>query len=317
MSSPIHVHEILIDASPERVWTALTDPAWTRRYHRQAALETSLEPGAGFRYVRPDGDAAADGTIEEVESGRRLVLRWRSLRDVSSEAEPPGRVEWTIEPANGEGTVTRVRVRHYDLGLSPATWSAAGPLWVEVLAGLKTVLETDRELGPVEPRADDGSSESAAEVERSWHRAQAVAANNSTWELLDGRTLDDDEAFDLLGRAYAAAHHWRRAAGPRSINAARAAWLCSRAHAVLADGPAALRLAETCSRLTDEAADAAADFDRVYAIEARARALAGLGRTDEAVELRGAARAAIAEIADDEDRSILLGDLEAEPWFGL
>ena len=57
------------------------------------------------------------------------------------------------------------------------------------------------------------------------------------------------------------------------------------------------------------------DFDRAYAHEARARALACLGRVGEAaVELKAAHAV---PIGDDEDRDILLGDLAAEPWYGV
>ncbi len=147
------------------------------------------------------------------------------------------------------------------------------------------------------------------------HREFAAAANNAAWELLDGRDLTADEVDELLGRVYAAAHHWRRATPPGSINNARAAWLCSRAHAVLGHGDLARHHAERCAELTKLAGDAAAGFDRAYALEARARALACLGHTDEAAEVRAAASAI--EIADDEDRSIVDADLAAEPWFGL
>ena len=57
------------------------------------------------------------------------------------------------------------------------------------------------------------------------------------------------------------------------------------------------------------------DFDLAYAHEARARALACLGRLDEAGAELAAARAV--PIADDEDRKILDGDLAAGPWYGL
>ncbi len=57
------------------------------------------------------------------------------------------------------------------------------------------------------------------------------------------------------------------------------------------------------------------DFDLAYAHEAKARALACLGRLDEAaVELRAAYAI---QIADDGDRSIIDGDLASEPWYGL
>ena len=57
-----------------------------------------------------------------------------------------------------------------------------------------------------------------------------------------------------------------------------------------------------------------ADFDLAYAHEARARALACLGRLEEAEAELTAARAV--PIADDDDRQIVDGDLAAGPWFG-
>lgn len=312
MTAPEHVYEILIKADPEQVWRAITDPEQTRRYLDRAAIETSLGEGSGYRYVLPGGEPTAEGVVEVVEPGRRLVLTWRALHDAELAAEPPSRVEWFLEAANDDATVTRLRLRHFDLGLSPATRAEVGPAWVAALNGLKTLLETGTDLGPVavadRPTTDD--------TVRRWHRDLAVSANNAAWELLDGRDLSDDEAADLLGRAHASAHHWRAATGAASINSARAAWLCSRAHAVLGHGAAALRLADHCATLTAGSAEAA-DFDRIYAIEGRARALACLGRAEEARALRREAARAAAEVADPEDRGILDADLAAPPWFGL
>lgn len=147
------------------------------------------------------------------------------------------------------------------------------------------------------------------------HRRLAIDANNSTWELLDGRELAPADADELLQRAYAAAYHWRRASGATLVNHTRAAWLLSRAHAVVGHGEVAMHHARRCAELLAEAGDDAADFDRAYAHEARARALACLGRLDEARQAHDAAVAV--EIADDEDRAIVEGDLASEPWFGL
>ncbi|MEO0494290.1 MAG: hypothetical protein AAF081_12840 [Actinomycetota bacterium] len=149
------------------------------------------------------------------------------------------------------------------------------------------------------------------------HRAAAVEANNATWELLDGRAHTAEEADELLGRAYAAAHHWRRAADATAVNAARASWLVSRAHATLGHGELALHHADRCAAHTMAAGDAAADFDRVYALEARARALAALGRDDDARTTRAEAETAAVAVAHEQDREIVEGDLAAPPWFGL
>ena len=128
MSAPTHVYEIFVKASPRRVWQAITDPDYTRRYFHRTAIESTFEPGAGYRYVMPDGRDAVDGTIEEVDPERRLVMTWHTLYDAALAAEPVSRVEWTLAPANDDATVTRVTLRHLDLARSPGR----GPTCVSV-----------------------------------------------------------------------------------------------------------------------------------------------------------------------------------------
>ena len=90
--------------------------------------------------------------------------------------------------------------------------------------------------------------------------------------------------------------------------------MLSRASVIAGDAEAGIRHADRCARLTAASPDAA-DFDRAYALEARARALAAAGRIDEAAEARRQATGVT--VADDEDRTIVEGDLAAGPWFGL
>ena len=80
------------------------------------------------------------------------------------------------------------------------------------------------------------------------HRSQAVAANNSVWELLGD---DSPDVTELLSRAYAASYHWERAARRGPENAARAAWLLSRCHVVLGNGDLALHHADECAAVVD------------------------------------------------------------------
>ena len=150
MSAPTHVYEIFVKASPRRVWQAITDPDYTRRYFHRTAIESTFEPGAGYRYVLPDGRGAIDGTIEEVETERRLVMTWHTLYDAALAEEPVSRVEWTLTPANDDATVTRVTLRHLDLARSPGTWANVRLGWVGVLDSMKTLLETGDELGDVD-----------------------------------------------------------------------------------------------------------------------------------------------------------------------
>jgi len=313
MAATVHLYEIFIRAPRETVWQALTDPEQTVRYFFHTRLESSLQPGEPFRYVLDhNGVDAVDGVIETFEPPHRLVMTWHVLYDDEMAEEPPSRVEWTLTPANEDGSVTRVTLRHGDLALSPKTWANVRLGWVAVIDSMKSMLETGDPL----PDIDVSPGElDPVEVEGNWHRAQAVTANNSVWELLDGREHTADEADQLLQRAYAAAYHWRRASGATTINQARASWLVSRAHVVLGHGEVALHHADRCVAFTTHASQDAADFDHGYAFEGRARALACLGRLEEAGEAYR--RAAAIDIADEQDRSIYEGDLHGEPWFGL
>jgi uncharacterized protein YndB with AHSA1/START domain len=302
-----HVYEIFVHAPLERVWDALLDPEFTRQYFHGTTFVSDFRPGSRYRNVLPGDRDAVEGVIEEIDPPHRLVMTWHVLYDAALAAEPPGRVEWRLAPANDDGSVTRVTLRHGDLASSPLTWEHVRLGWVEILDGFKTLIETGRPM----PSVDTGEAPRAAdEIEGTWHRSQAITANNSVWELLDS---DSPSPTELLGRAYAASYHWARASGRSPENAARASWLLSRCHAVLGHGELALRHADECANIVVDAG--LSDFDLGYAHEARARALAALGRNDEAATELAAARAV--EVADADDRTIFESDLEAPPWFGL
>src|SRR5262245_40181249 len=245
--APVHVYQTYIRASAERVWAAITDPDFTRRYFHRTAFESTLAPGSPYRMVLPDGSDAVVGTIEEVEPNKRLVMTWRTLYDAAAADEPPSRVEWLL--TEGTDGVTKVTTIHRDLGLSPRTSESVADGWVWVLQSMKSLLETGESLPGRAPDAEDDSAQAAASIddaEAEQHRSQGITANNSTWELLDGRQLSADEIDDVLGRAYAAAYHWRRAARRGPENTSRASWLLSRVHAVLGQGELALYHADRC-----------------------------------------------------------------------
>lgn len=312
MTAPDHIYDIFIRATPEAVWHALLDPEQTTQYLHGTSYEADLEAGADFRSVRTDGSVAVDGVVEVIEAPHRLVLTWHVCDDDELAAEPPGRVEWTLAPATVDRSITRVTLRHADLALSPLTWSHVRLGWVEIIDGLKTLLETGEPLPDL--RIDLAASDHGRDgVSGHWHRSQAIAANNAVWGLLGQEISSPDHQDQLLDTAHAAAYHWARAAGRTPANSARASWLLSRCHVVLGHGDLALHHAEQSARVVaDSGLD---DFDLAYAHEARARALACLDRLEDAAAARNLA--AGVDIVDPDDRSLFTSDLDSGPWFGL
>lgn len=146
MTTTDQVYDIFIKATPEAIWDAITKPEFTARYFYGSRVETTAEPGAPFRYHSPDGTSLwGDETVLEADPPRRLVVTWRSLYQPDAAGEEASRVSWQIEPQ--DGGFCRLTVVRDRLGNSPNTaTSVAGPGWMLVLSGLKTVLETGGSL---------------------------------------------------------------------------------------------------------------------------------------------------------------------------
>lgn len=147
-----------------------------------------------------------------------------------------------------------------------------------------------------------------AEITPAQHRRLAITCNNTTWDAIEAdRTPANDE--EMLRRAYAAAYHWQRAEGAVPENEARAVWLLSKVHRLAGQLERALHYADACLAVCDR--HGIADFDLAYGLEARARALAALGRSEEAAEVWAAAKAV--PVADADDRAVLEADLAEGP----
>ncbi len=294
-----HRYRVYIKANPEQVWQGITDPTLTEQYFHRTRLESTLEPGSGFRYVWNGADQIT-GEIVDVDPPRRLVMAWHALFDAEIAGEPPSRLEWTLTPA-ADG-LTRLDLVHSGLARSPRTSDRVQDGWVWILDNLKTLLETG---GVLPEEAERTPSRSADEVAGDWHRAQAIEANNSIWDLLGKADRTPAENEELLRRAYAAAYHWSRATGAGPENEARALYMIGKAQLAVGQGELALEYGDEC--LAQCAEFGLADFDLAYAHELRARGLLAVGRTDEAgVEWE---LALAVPISDPDDQAVLAADL--------
>jgi len=131
------VYQVFIKASPEAIWEAITKPEFTSKYFHGATIDTDRERRRTFMR----GELANVAEVLEYDPPRRLVHGWNAFYDPELAAEGDSRVTWELEPQ--EGGLCLLTVVHDRLEDSPKTAaSVAGPGWMFVLSGLKTLVES-------------------------------------------------------------------------------------------------------------------------------------------------------------------------------
>lgn len=105
------LYQIDIDALPDEVWRAITDPQWTRRYFHDTAVHTTWAVGAPISYDLPDGTPAIAGRIVEYSPPHRFVMTARFLFDDEAVAEPESLVTWEVSPQRGGTRLTLLHDR--------------------------------------------------------------------------------------------------------------------------------------------------------------------------------------------------------------
>ena len=126
-------HTVAMEASPRRVWEALTDGAQTPGYYINGA-ELTGEMRAGGRYAYMDGDREmVAGDILAVEPERLLDMTFEPIWAPAAIS----RNRFEIEP-DGEGC--RLTIVHYDL---PSDQNGVKQGWRRIAASLKKMLAQD------------------------------------------------------------------------------------------------------------------------------------------------------------------------------
>ena len=133
------VYVTFIRTTPERLWTALTDPVLMRQYWFGMHLETDWMPGSPWRLQFEDGRTADAGEVLEADPPRRLVLRWQNEFRPELKAEGPARCTIEIEQ---HGEAVKLTILHsIDRANSKLIGAVSGG-WPKILSNLKSLLET-------------------------------------------------------------------------------------------------------------------------------------------------------------------------------
>jgi uncharacterized protein YndB with AHSA1/START domain/DNA-binding transcriptional ArsR family regulator len=159
MAETEFVYTTYIKTTPEQLWRALTEPAFTMQYWGNA-LHSDWQVGSPIlRQSGPDGEPEDLGEVVlEADPYRRLAYTWHTFQPEHAEffgwseerlaelqKERRSRVAFDLEPA---GSKVKLTVTHDDLepdGVMLQAISGRLPRsggWPELLADLKTLLET-------------------------------------------------------------------------------------------------------------------------------------------------------------------------------
>jgi len=133
------VYVTFIRTTPERLWSALTTPDFTKQYFFGVHHETDWKPGSPWRLVFSDGRTADAGGILEVEPLKRLVIKWRNEFKPELKAEGYSRCTIALEPTGGAMKLTITHT--IDRAESKLIEAVSGG-WPRILSNLKSLLET-------------------------------------------------------------------------------------------------------------------------------------------------------------------------------
>ena len=78
MSQSRFVYVTYIRTTPEKLWSALIEPQFTRQYWAGTHQESEWVVGADWKIMIPDGRVGDSGKVLEFTPPRRLVVTWRN-----------------------------------------------------------------------------------------------------------------------------------------------------------------------------------------------------------------------------------------------
>jgi len=153
MAGPEFVYKTYIGTTPEKLWQALTDPAFTRIWWRATVQETDWGVGSTMTWLN-HGVTIADPeqTVLEYDPYRRLSYTWHTFTpelidalDLDEESvaalrdEPRSKVTFAIEPM---GEKVKLTVTHDGFQPGSRVVQMVNEGWPFFLSDLKSMLET-------------------------------------------------------------------------------------------------------------------------------------------------------------------------------
>ncbi|WP_405159995.1 metalloregulator ArsR/SmtB family transcription factor [Nocardia sp. NBC_01499] len=153
MSDNAFVYTTFIKTTPEKLWQALTDPAFTARYWG-ASFDSDWQPGSEMVWHQRDWSSKdPEQVVLEADPYNKLSYTWHTFDPAFAETfemkaddvahwarEPRSKVTFELEPSGDE--VVKLTVVHDGFPAGSTVLEAISGGWPGILSNLKTLLET-------------------------------------------------------------------------------------------------------------------------------------------------------------------------------
>jgi uncharacterized protein YndB with AHSA1/START domain len=148
MSQSAFVYVTYIRATPEKVWSALTEKDFVPSFWFGATMLSDWSKGSAWEMRHPDGRISDAGEVIESDPPRKLVLAWTHQWRPELKAEGPARCTMTLEPVR---EATKLTILHEIDKPGSLLISAVSDGWPKILSNLKSLLETGEVVLTLKP----------------------------------------------------------------------------------------------------------------------------------------------------------------------
>jgi uncharacterized protein YndB with AHSA1/START domain len=128
-----------IRSTPEKIWKALQEPEFTRKYWAQTTQQSEWKKGAAWKLLTPDGRVADSGEVVEYDPYRKFAVTWRHDLDPETQKEGYSRMSCELEQ---QGSSVKVTILHESDRKDSKLIEGVSGGWPMILASLKSLLET-------------------------------------------------------------------------------------------------------------------------------------------------------------------------------
>jgi uncharacterized protein YndB with AHSA1/START domain len=133
------VYVTFIRTTPEKLWSALTNPEFMKRYWFGMHQQTDWKAGSPWQLIFADGRVADTGEVVEVDPHKRFVLRWRNEFKPELKSEGYSFCTVELEPMHD---VVKLTISHEMARPDSKLIQAVAGGWPRILSNLKSFLET-------------------------------------------------------------------------------------------------------------------------------------------------------------------------------